>query len=91
VQGVGFRPTVYRAAKSLGLQGYVLNKGSNVDIGIKGDADIEQFLRSLTNNLPPLASIDEIEINVPIYYHIVQGALHFYLRLASSDGDSLGW
>ncbi|MGB2727613.1 MAG: acylphosphatase [Halobacteriota archaeon] len=36
VQGVGFRPTVYRVAKLLGLSGYVLNKGSNVEIGIKG-------------------------------------------------------
>ena len=28
VQGVGFRPTIYRIAKKLNLKGYVLNKGS---------------------------------------------------------------
>lgn len=62
VQGVGFRPTVYRVAKSLGLSGYVLNKGSNVEIGIKEDEKAEEFLNSLTKELPPLASIDEIEV-----------------------------
>ncbi|MGB2728198.1 MAG: carbamoyltransferase HypF [Halobacteriota archaeon] len=62
VQGVGFRPTVYRVAKSLGLTGYVLNKGSNVEIGIKENKNVEDFLNSLTKKLPPLASIDRIEI-----------------------------
>jgi len=62
VQGVGFRPTVYGVAKSLGLSGYVLNKGSNVEIGIKEDEKAEEFLNSLTKVLPPLASIDEIEV-----------------------------
>lgn len=62
VQGVGFRPTVYRVAKSLGLSGYVLNKGSNVEIGIKEDEKAEEFLNSLTKELPPLASIGEIEV-----------------------------
>jgi hydrogenase maturation protein HypF len=63
VQGVGFRPTVYRVATSLGLKGYVLNKGSNVEIGIQGNGDKEGFLNSLMKNLPPLAAIDEIEVN----------------------------
>ncbi len=62
VQGVGFRPTVYRVAKTLDLKGYVLNKGSNVEIGIKENGEKEEFLDSLTKELPPLASIDEIEI-----------------------------
>jgi hydrogenase maturation factor HypF (carbamoyltransferase family) len=62
VQGVGFRPMVYRVAKSLGLSGYVLNKGSNVEIGIKEDEKVEKFLTSLMKGLPPLASIDETEL-----------------------------
>jgi hydrogenase maturation protein HypF len=61
VQGVGFRPTVYRVAKSLGLRGYVLNKGSNVEIGIKEDDKVEEFLNSLLKKLPSLATIDKIE------------------------------
>ena len=34
VQGVGFRPTIYRIAKDLNLKGYVLNKGSEVEVVI---------------------------------------------------------
>jgi hydrogenase maturation protein HypF len=62
VQGVGFRPTVYRVAKSLGLRGYVLNKGSNVEIGIKENENVVEFLNFLMKELPPIASIDEIEV-----------------------------
>ena len=34
VQGVGFRPTIYRIAKKLDIKGYVLNKGSEVEVVI---------------------------------------------------------
>lgn len=59
VQGVGFRPTVYKVAKELGIVGYVRNNGSNVEIGIKGDP--EKFVAKLKEHLPPLARIDNIE------------------------------
>ncbi len=62
MQGVGFRPTVYRVAKSRGLSGYVLNKGSNVEIGIKESENVDEFLNTLMKELPPLASIAEIEV-----------------------------
>jgi hydrogenase maturation protein HypF len=62
VQGVGFRPTVYRVAQSLGLRGYVLNRGSNVEIGINERDKVEMFLDSLMKRLPPLASIEGIEV-----------------------------
>ncbi|MDX1798218.1 MAG: acylphosphatase, partial [Candidatus Lokiarchaeia archaeon] len=42
VQGVGFRPTIYRIAKELKLKGYVLNKGSEVEVVI--DKKIDYFL-----------------------------------------------
>ncbi len=60
VQGVGFRPTVFRVAKAMGLKGYVLNNGSNVEIHIDGDA--EEFLRRLKEALPSLARIDRADI-----------------------------
>jgi hydrogenase maturation protein HypF len=59
VQGVGFRPTVYRVARSMGLKGFVLNNGSNVEIHIDKDAD--KFLEKLKEALPALARIDRAE------------------------------
>lgn len=60
VQGVGFRPTVYRVATTMGLKGYVLNNGSNAEIHL--DRDAQEFLRKLKESLPALARIDRAEI-----------------------------
>ena len=60
VQGVGFRPTVYRVAKRMGLKGYVRNNGSNVEICI--DKEYEKFLTILENELPVNARIDDVQI-----------------------------
>ncbi len=60
VQGVGFRPTVYRVAKAMGLTGYVQNNGSNVEIFVDRDAD--EFLSKLREALPALARIDRAEV-----------------------------
>ena len=61
VQGVGFRPYVYRLATSLDLTGYVRNLGNVVEIILEGD-DIEQFTERLQSELPPIARIDSIEV-----------------------------
>jgi hydrogenase maturation protein HypF len=61
VQGVGFRPAVYRVAKTLGLSGYIRNNGSNVEVVIDGDH--EEFLNRLKGELPPLAKITDIELD----------------------------
>ena len=58
VQGVGFRPAVYRTAAALGLRGTVCNDGSRVTIDID---DGERFLERFLKELPPLARIDSIE------------------------------
>ena len=60
VQGVGFRPAVYRSAVKLGFNGYVQNNGSNVVVVIDGDETV--FINKLKSELPPLAKIDSIEI-----------------------------
>ena len=61
VQGVGFRPYVYRLATSLDLTGYVRNLGNVVEIILEGD-DIELFIKRLQSELPPIARIDSIEV-----------------------------
>jgi hydrogenase maturation protein HypF len=61
VQGVGFRPFVYRLAHELGLAGWVRNDGAGVTIEAVGT---EAQLRALTQRLridaPPLAQVDEV-------------------------------
>jgi len=59
VQGVGFRPTIYRIATQLKSHGYVLNKGSEVEVVI--DTNPETFILELKKQLPSLARIDSIE------------------------------
>ena len=57
VQGVGYRPFVYRLAKSHGLQGWVLNRGDSVEVVGLGAADkLEQFSQSLVNEAPQIAA-----------------------------------
>ncbi len=64
VQGVGFRPFVYRLAKKLNLKGYVLNLGdAGVEIEVEGDKKtIEIFIEKLKEEKPPLAEINEIKV-----------------------------
>jgi hydrogenase maturation protein HypF len=64
VQGVGFRPHVYRLATSLGLSGYVRNLGgSEVEIWVEGAADsVEEFVKALRDRTPRAAEIEEMEV-----------------------------
>jgi len=65
VQGVGFRPFVYRTALRNKLAGFVQNRGdAAVDIVVEGEkASIETFLKDLRGNHPPLARIYDIYVN----------------------------
>ncbi|BAZ67533.1 hydrogenase maturation protein HypF [Fischerella sp. NIES-4106] len=61
VQGVGFRPTVYRLAKACGLRGDVCNDGEGVLIRASGtDASIAEFIKRLQQESPPLAKINQL-------------------------------
>ncbi|RUL77644.1 carbamoyltransferase HypF [Dyella choica] len=61
VQGVGFRPTVYRLALACGLDGEVLNDSEGVLIRLAGAPDdVRDFMRRLPGEAPPLAKIDSI-------------------------------
>lgn len=61
VQGVGFRPFVYRIAREESLAGFIGNDTDGVIIEIEGDADrIASFLRRLREEAPALARVDGV-------------------------------
>jgi hydrogenase maturation protein HypF len=63
VQGVGFRPYVYRLASELGLAGCVLNDGTGVEIEIEGsDERLDGFVARLRSEAPPLSRIDSVDV-----------------------------
>ncbi len=61
VQGVGFRPYVYRLACDLNLNGYVRNLGNVVEIIIEGE-NTQDFVVRLPKELPPIAKISSMEV-----------------------------
>ena len=94
VQGVGFRPFVYKLANKFNLIGYVKNNNIGVVLEVEGDKqNLESFEYSLKNNLPPLAKIDsinKIELK-PLYkgqFEIMQSELETStLKIASVPQD----
>ncbi|MBL3618768.1 MAG: carbamoyltransferase HypF [gamma proteobacterium endosymbiont of Lamellibrachia anaximandri] len=62
VQGVGFRPTVWRIANECGLSGNVYNDSEGVLIQVWGEQSAcDRFCRQLLDESPPLARIDSLE------------------------------
>ena len=84
VQGVGFRPFVYRIALDNGVTGSVNNSSAGVLIEVQGDNDqVSGFAEDLTGKLPPLARIvtlDSEELTV------VEGEAAFII-LKSTGGE----
>ncbi len=79
VQGVGFRPFVYKLATGLRLTGYVTNTSEGVLIEVEGGA-IPEFVRRLRTEAPPLSDIADISTTtLPL-----QGYPDFTVR-ASTD------
>lgn len=65
VQGVGFRPTVYRIAKSMNLKGYVKNIGNAVEIVLfESEGKSNDFIKRLEKERPPVSSISSIKLNI---------------------------
>ena len=63
VQGVGFRPYVWRLANELGLSGWVRNDGAGVSVAVDGEK-VSEFMVRLPKEAPRLARIDSIESEV---------------------------
>ncbi len=83
VQGVGFRPHLYRLAESLAISGFVQNTAEGIYAEIEGNtAACDSFISSLKQHPPALARIKSIQINpLPL-----QGDIHFVI-LESLDGE----
>jgi hydrogenase maturation protein HypF len=85
VQGVGFRPTVYKVATSLGLNGCVWNDGANVIVNVD---DGDRLLNSLYLHLPPLSVIEDVVIENTQYTGGKDG-FHISSSKASGKGVSI--
>lgn len=65
VQGVGFRPFVYRTAEGLQLKGWVENQGSRVIVDVEGnEGSIKEFIRILKNEYPSNAVIADFQMKL---------------------------
>jgi hydrogenase maturation protein HypF len=85
VQGVGFRPTVYQLATSLGLGGCVGNDSAGVFIELEGEESaIDQFVLQLRADPPPLAHIDSIERRQVA----TRGEISFVIVESRRDGNA---
>lgn len=84
VQGVGFRPYVFRLARGLGLVGWVANAGSGVEIHVEGPSAVvlEGFPAALRANLPPLAGIEKLDLRPAA----VEGLRDFEIRKTRDAG-----
>ncbi len=81
VQGVGFRPTVWRFAREEGLSGEVLNDSDGVLVRVGGSTKaIADFIARLWKEPPPLGRIDRIETQ------LFDGQLPAEFRIAESTG-----
>ena len=82
VQGVGFRPFVYRAANRLGLKGWVENQGSRVLIDVEGnEADICFFTHLLQRAPPENAEIAEFHMSLQPFF----GYPNFSIRTSAAE------
>lgn len=82
VQGVGFRPFVYRIAHELGIAGSVQNGAEGVEIVAEGSAsELDRLIARLRAEAPPAASIARVDVtDVPVSgaraFAIVESATH---------------
>ncbi len=88
VQGVGFRPFAYNAARALGLAGWVVNEADAVRIEVEGNAaSVEDFLTALRNAAPRQSRIESIEVEERPVTGAGQGdeASAFQIRTSKTD------
>jgi len=85
VQGVGFRPFVYRLAARHALAGWVRNVAGTVEIHVEGGwTELEDFERELRTEAPPSARINELELA-----HAAPGGMLDFRIVESADADGI--
>lgn len=86
VQGVGFRPFVYRIARQLRLGGWVANTLAGAEIEVEGPkVHLEEFVERLLTELPPLATVHRVE-RVEL---APLGDAEFMIRHSEIEGEPL--
>ena len=82
VQGVGFRPAVYRLAVSLGLDGFVQNRRSEVVAEVQGsEARVQRFAAEIRGALPGAARLESLReqhvdtVEAEAGFHIIESGL----------------
>ena len=88
VQGVGFRPAVFKIAQGLGLYGFVYNDTKGVTVELQGgEEEIAKFLARLRGvDKPPMAEIQSCEA---VDIAVVEGEDKFIIRASDSEGAAL--
>ncbi len=88
VQGVGFRPFIYKLATELELNGWVNNSSDGVVIELEGNQNVlEEFLGRIRKEKPPRASIHSMEYFFLEYY----GYSRFKILESDQKGDKTAW
>jgi hydrogenase maturation protein HypF len=84
VQGVGFRPFIYRLATEIGLTGYVLNSPNGVFIEVDGEKSaLDRFVLRIEKEKPPRAIINSMEFS----FLDPAGFTKFEIKESKQDGE----
>jgi hydrogenase maturation protein HypF len=88
VQGVGFRPALYRLARAAGLKGSVQNRRGFVRLVIEGPAaDLDRFMLALPERLPAPARIEDVrEPDPPRRVRPADAAADFVIEDSGGEG-----
>ena len=88
MQGVGFRPSVFRLAMRLGLTGTIINDTQGVTLELQGPRDrIRQLLRCLnTTDKPPMARLEHCREES---MEVIEGEAAFTIEASRSAGEPL--
>jgi len=88
VQGVGFRPAVYRIACQIGLSGFIYNDTKGVTLELQGEEEkIAEFLvRLQSDDKPPLAEINSCQT---VDMAVIDGEDAFVIEASDSQGTAL--